>query len=101
MVDHAPRTSPEIAARDRSRPAVIIAGLLYLIAAHQRSPCPCLAGCIVRHLECLSSHDDVDPVIRQICRSIGASWQQAARGVSNDAAGLLAAGCATPSLLSH
>ena len=65
------------------RPAVIIAGLLYLIAAHQRAPCPCLAGCIVRHLECLIRHEAEDPVIRQICCAIRDAWQPASATARN------------------
>lgn len=77
MADHVPTTTAEPSPRTQSRPAVIIAGLLYLIAAHQRAPCPCLAGCIVRHLECLTRHEAADPVIRQICHAIRDAWAPA------------------------
>jgi len=60
MAQRVSGASPESLAQGQSRPAVI-AGLLYLIAAYQRRPCPWLAGCIVRHLECLTHHDSVDP----------------------------------------
>ena len=66
--------SLEPAARAQSRPAVIIAALLYLITAYQRTPCPCVALCIVRHLECLACHDAADPVIRQICDAVRDTW---------------------------
>jgi hypothetical protein len=68
------------ASRAQSRPAVIIAALLYLIAAYQRTPCPCLAGCIVRHLECLIEHEAAEPVIQQICAAIRGTWIGAACG---------------------
>ena len=73
-----PNTNPEGSSPGQSRPAVIVAGLLYLIAAHQRTPCPCLAGCIVRHLEGLERHEAADPVIRQICHAIRDTWTVAA-----------------------
>jgi hypothetical protein len=78
MAERTSRTTAEIASGSQSRPAVIVAGLLYLIAAHQRTPCPCLAGCIVRHLECLARHEAADPVIRQICHAIRETWTLAA-----------------------
>jgi hypothetical protein len=78
MADRLSSANAEIASRTQSRPAVIVAGLLYLIAAHQRTPCPCLAGCIVRHLECLARHEAADPVIRQICHAIRDTWALAA-----------------------
>jgi hypothetical protein len=66
------------AARAQSRPAVIIAALLYLIAAYQRTPCPCIALCILRHLECLASHPTADPLIRQMCHAVQETWALAA-----------------------
>ena len=57
MADSSPTTTAERAADGQSRPAVIIAALLYLITAYQRTPCPCVALCIVRHLECLAGHE--------------------------------------------
>jgi hypothetical protein len=72
-------TAHERAARGQSRPAVVVAALLYLITAYQRTPCPCVALCIVRHLECLAGHEAADPVIRQICSAARETWSQAAR----------------------
>ena len=77
MADHVTSTPVETSTA-QSRPAVVIAGLLYLIAAHQRKPCPCLARCIVRHLECLTHHEGADPVIRQICYAIRDAWADGA-----------------------
>jgi hypothetical protein len=65
-------------ARARSRPGVIIAALLYLVAAYQRTPCPCVALCIVRHLDCLAEHDGAEPVIREICGAVRETWRRAA-----------------------
>jgi hypothetical protein len=79
MADPRP-TTPEPAARGQSRPAVITAALIYLIAAYQRTPCPCVALCIVRHLDCLADHQAADPVIRQICGAVRATWARAAEG---------------------
>ena len=64
--------------RGQSRPAVIIAALLYLITAYQRTPCPCVALCVVRHLECLAAHAEADPVIRQICGAVRETWARMA-----------------------
>jgi hypothetical protein len=72
------RSTPEPAARGQSRPAVITAALIYLIAAYQRTPCPCVALCIVRHLDCLADHQAADPVIRQICGTVRETWARVA-----------------------
>jgi hypothetical protein len=77
MADSALTTSKNLP-HDRTRPAVIMAALLYLVAAYQRTPCPYVALCIVRHLECLASHEGTDPVIRQICRAVRETWAFAA-----------------------
>jgi hypothetical protein len=78
MAESRPTTTAESAARGQSRPAVIIAALLYLITAYQRTPCPCVALCIVRHLECLTVHEAADPVIRQICSAVRETWARIA-----------------------
>src|SRR5262245_34218596 len=77
MADSIPSTLERQLSRE-SRPAVIIAALLYLIAAYQRTPCPCVALCIVRHLDYLSGHEGADPVIRQICEAVRKTWALAA-----------------------
>jgi len=78
MADNNPIDKSARADRGQSRPAVIIAALLYLITAYQRTPCPCVALCIVRHLECLTGHERVDPVLRQICGAIRETWARVA-----------------------
>jgi hypothetical protein len=54
MADNHQTDKSEHTDRGQSRPAVVIAALLYLVTAYQRTPCPCVALCIVRHLECLT-----------------------------------------------
>jgi len=63
---------------ERDRPAIIIGSLLYLMSAHRRTPCPYLALCVARHLECLTRHPDVDCVIRQMCDAVRKEWEFAA-----------------------
>lgn len=63
---------------EQSRPAIIIGSLLYLMSAHRRTPCPYLAQCVARHLECLTCHPEVDCVIRQTCDAVRKEWELAA-----------------------
>ena len=80
MADGSPTIPAERAADGQSRPALILAALLYLVTAYQRTPCPCVALCIVRHLECLAMHERADPVIRQICDAVRETWMKVAVG---------------------
>jgi len=63
---------------EQGRPEIIIGSLLFLMSAHRRTPCPCVALCVARHLECLTCHPEVDCVIRQICDAVRKEWQLAA-----------------------
>lgn len=63
---------------EQSRPEIIIGSLLFLMSAHRRTPCPCVAICVARHLECLSCHPEVDCVIRQMCDAVRNEWELAA-----------------------
>lgn len=63
---------------EQSRPEIIIGSLLYLMSAHRSTPCPCVALCVARHLECLTCHPEVDCVIRQICDALRKEWELAA-----------------------
>lgn len=62
----------------QGRPEIIIGSLLFLMSAHRRTPCPCVAICVARHLECLTHHPEVDCVIRQMCDAVRKEWELAA-----------------------
>jgi hypothetical protein len=75
--------APESAAEssleaDQSRPETVTAALLYLMTHYARTGCPRLALCISRHMQCLASHPDAAPVLRDICAGMHGAWQQAA-----------------------
>lgn len=63
---------------EQGRPEIIIGSLLFLMSAHRRTPCPCVALCVARHLECLTCHPEVDCVIRQMCDAVRKEWELAA-----------------------
>lgn len=61
-----------------SRPDTVTAALLYLMTHYARTGCPKLALCISRHMQCLATHPDAAPVVRDICAGLHGAWQQAA-----------------------
>ena len=61
-----------------SRPETVLAAVIYLMTHYARTGCPRLAVCVSRHLQCLSAHPEVDPVIRDICASLHGAWSRAA-----------------------
>jgi hypothetical protein len=63
---------------DRSRPETVTAALLYLMTHYARTGCPRLALCISRHMQCLATHPDAAPLMRDICAGLHGTWQQAA-----------------------
>ena len=65
-----------------SRAETITAALLYLMTHYARTGCPRLALCISRHMQCLASHPDADPVIRDICASLHGAWREASIGAA-------------------
>jgi len=65
-----------------SRAETITAALLYLMTHYARTGCPRLALCISRHMQCLASHPDADPVIRDICASLYGAWREASIGAA-------------------
>jgi hypothetical protein len=67
-----------------SRPQALIAAALYLMTHHARTGCPRLAVCIARHLQCLATHPEADPVIRDICAALHGAWAEAATGCAAD-----------------
>jgi hypothetical protein len=59
-----------------SRAETITAALLYLMTHYARTGCPRLALCISRHMQCLATHRDAPPVVRDICASLHGAWAQ-------------------------
>ena len=64
-----------------TRPETIVAALLLLITAYQRSRCPVLAACIARHFQHLRGHPATDRVLRDVAGASIAEWKRAAQGV--------------------
>ena len=77
---------------DSSRPETVTAALLYLMTHYARTGCPRLALCISRHMQCLASHPDAAPVLRDICAASVAS------GVGRDCARAIGCGERSPSI---
>ena len=65
---------------DRSRPDTVTAALLYLMTHYARTGCPRLALCVSRHMQCLATHPDAAPIVRDICAGLHGAWQTAAGG---------------------
>lgn len=66
-------------ALDNSVPIdTVIAATLFLMTAYQRTRCPCVAGSIASHLECLARHPDADAAVRKVCAGMRAQWQATA-----------------------
>ncbi|MBI3374819.1 MAG: hypothetical protein HY017_24105 [Betaproteobacteria bacterium] len=73
---------------DASRAETITASLLYLMTHYARTGCPRLALCVSRHMQCLATHPDAAPVLREICADLHGAWAQAA-GPNVENGGLL------------
>lgn len=54
------------------------AALIYLLSRYAQTGCPRLAVCVARHLECLATHGDAAPVLRDTCAGLRGPWQQLA-----------------------
>ena len=67
-----------------SRAETLTGALLYMMTAYQRTPCPCLAGAIARHLECLACHPSTAPVVRDVCTGLFVQWQATARAIAHE-----------------
>ena len=65
-----------------NRAETITAALLFLMTHYARTGCPRLAVCVSRHMQCLATHPDAPPVVREICASLHGAWDQAAPSVS-------------------
>ncbi len=63
---------------EASRPDTIVAALIYLMTHHARTGCPRLALCVSRHMQCLATHPDATPVVREICAALHGAWSRAA-----------------------
>ena len=63
---------------DASRAETVTAALLYLMTHYARTGCPRLALCVSRHMQCLASHPDASPLVRDICASLHGAWSEAA-----------------------
>ena len=70
-------TPPRLDA-EAARAETVTAALLYLMTHYARTGCPRLALCVSRHMQCLATHPDVAPVIRDICASLHGAWSEAA-----------------------
>ncbi len=57
---------------------MVAAALLYLMTHYARSACPRLALCIARHMQCLATHPEAAPVLRDICCALHGAWSTAA-----------------------
>lgn len=60
------------------RVETVAAALLYLMTHYARTGCPRLALCISRHMQCLASHPDAAPVVKEVCASLHGAWSAAA-----------------------
>lgn len=72
---------------DASRAETITAALLYLMTHYARTGCPRLALCVSRHMQCLASHPDASPLVRDICAGLHGAWQQAACAAHGESPG--------------
>ena len=60
-----------------SRPETVTAALIFLLAHYARTGCPRLAICVSRHMQCLATHPDAAPVIRDVCAALHGPWSLA------------------------
>jgi hypothetical protein len=68
-----------------SRPEILVAGVIYLMTHYVRSRCPRLAVCISRHMQCLATHPEAPPVVRDICAGLHGTWGEAASAAGRHA----------------
>lgn len=57
---------------------MVAAALLYLMTHYARTGCPRLALCVARHMQCLATHPEAAPVLRDICATLQGAWCSAA-----------------------
>lgn len=63
---------------ETARQETVTAALIYLMTHYARTGCPRLALCVSRHMQCLATHPDAAPVLRDICASLHGCWSDAA-----------------------
>ncbi|MGQ0510832.1 MAG: hypothetical protein ACT4P9_09475 [Betaproteobacteria bacterium] len=76
MDEPIPHPDPEA-----SRADTVAAALIYLMTHYARSGCPRLALCVSRHMQCLATHPDTPPVVRDVCAALHGAWSEAAVAV--------------------
>jgi hypothetical protein len=64
---------------EEPRAEALTAALIYLMTQHARTGCPRLALCVSRHMQCLASHPDAAPVLKEICAGLHGAWSRAAQ----------------------
>lgn len=65
-----------------SRPEMLMASLVVLMNSYCQCRCARLAGCVLRHLDCIVAHPEADPVLRQTAQRLQLEW----RGRAEEAA---------------
>jgi hypothetical protein len=65
-----------------SRVETVLAAVLYLMTAYQRTRCPRIAACVAAHLDCLADHPSADASIREVCAGMRAHWRGTAETAS-------------------
>lgn len=67
---------PEQAEEERLE--TLTAALIYLMTHYAKTGCPRLAVCVARHMQCVATHPDAGPVLRDICAALHGPWSEAA-----------------------
>jgi len=62
-----------------SRIETLLAALLYLMTAYQRTGCRRIAACVPAHLDCVVGHPGADATIREVCAGMRKEWWGTAR----------------------
>ncbi len=62
-----------------SRVETLLAALLYLMTAYQRTGCKRIAACVAAHLDCVADHPGADATIREVCAGMRSEWWGAAQ----------------------
>lgn len=62
---------------ESSRADTVAAALIYLMTHYARTGCPRLALCVSRHMQCLATHPDAAPVVRDVCAALHGAWSEA------------------------
>jgi len=68
-----------------SSAGTLVAEIIQMMTAFQRSHCPKLALCIAAQLDCLCRHPDADEVVRETADNMHDEWQITARSFERGA----------------